>query len=611
MEFWNEPVPALARKNSLLSLLFFYALLGLSALALAQTPKALGNFDGPAELPRVSVKTALADTPAPGKQIVIKSGDDLQSALDNASCGDTIKLEAAATFSGHFHLPNKSCDDAHWIIIRTAAPDGTLPPEGTRISPCYAGVSSLPGRPAFHCASANNVMAKLAFPGRGGNGPIYFSEGANHYRFIGVEITRDPSTASITALAAPDGQVAADHIIFDRVWMHGNAQDETRRGLFLSGTTYMAVVDSYFSDFHCIAREGSCTDSQTISGAGGDLPMGPFKIVNNFLEASGENILFGGTRATKTPTDIVIRHNHLFKPLIWKKDQPGFVGGPKGNPFIVKNLFELKNAQRVLFEGNILENNWGGFSQTGFAVVLTPRNQYNDAAHSNLCPLCLVADITIRNCFIAHVASGFQVANMPNPDGTTSSGGERYSIHSLVIDDMDGEKYEGFGAFMLLISNRPVLKDVRIEHVTAVSSRVLFNMGIKQGHAQNFVFVNNLVGANGKQITSTGGGPENCVFQPDKVQPLNILKDCFDSYTVTNNAIVNGYGLWPPGNFSPRTIGSIDFAKGGQGIEAYRLCREKNPSCKNVSKYVDAGTDHKDLGADIEAILSATRGVAD
>jgi hypothetical protein len=82
--------------------------------------------------------------------------------------------------------------------------------------------------------------------------------------------------------------------------------------------------------------------------------MGPFKIVNNFLEAAGETIIFGGGRATATPTDIEIRRNHMFKPMTWMKGQPGFVGGVDGSPFIVKNLFELKNAQRVLLEGNIL-----------------------------------------------------------------------------------------------------------------------------------------------------------------------------------------------------------------------------------------------------------------
>ena len=209
---------------------------------------------------------------------------------------------------------------------------------------------------------------------KGGSGPILLEPGANHYRLIGLEVTRAASPAVVYNLIGPD-KGAADHIIFDRMWIHGTAHDETVRGIMLSHLRYVAVVDSYFSDFHCVAKTGACTDSQAIAGGLGDDPMGPFKIVNNFLEAAGECIMMGGGEATVTPADIEIRHNHMFKPLIWMKGQPGFVGGVDGSPFIVKNFFELKNAQRVLFEGNLLENNWGGFSQTGFAILLAPKNQ--------------------------------------------------------------------------------------------------------------------------------------------------------------------------------------------------------------------------------------------
>jgi hypothetical protein len=44
------------------------------------------------------------------------------------------------------------------------------------------------------------------------------------------------------------------------------------------------------------------------------------------------------------------------------------VGGANGKPFIVKNLFELKNAQRVLVDSNIMEVHLGWFlGQVGFA----------------------------------------------------------------------------------------------------------------------------------------------------------------------------------------------------------------------------------------------------
>ncbi len=592
-----------AQCSVLLALVFIGVVLPLHLsagdLIAGQDPAGKGDFDGPAELPRVYVKTSLADTPAPGKVHLLKSDANLQAALNDAACGDTIELEAGATFTGHFVLPKKPCDDQHWIILRTSAPDQALPVEGTRITPCYAGVPSLPGRPEFHCSSTNNVMAKITFAGNSGSGPVFFGDGANHYRFVGIEITRESPGASIVALAGPQDDAAADHIIFDRVWMHGTEHDETRRGLFLRGTTYIAVVDSFLSDFHCEAGEGACTDSQAIGGGGGDIPNGFYKIVNNFLEASGENILFGGGKATVTPTDIEIRRNYLFKPIIWMRGQPGFVGGTSGRPFIVKNTFELKNAQRVLFEGNILENNWGGFSQSGFPIVLTPKNP-NDS-----CPLCRVTDVTIRNCKIAHVGGGFGIGNVPADSGSTAAAGERYSIHDVLLEDIDGKKYNGPGAFMVLISNTPPLKDVKIDHVTSLSSRVFLSMGVKNGKLQNFTFTNNLIGFDEKQIATTGGGAANCVFQPDRQSPAGVLKNCVVSLTFTNNVIINGFGAWPPGNFFPKDVKAVGFAEAREP----RLCKAKNDACRGPSKYAAAGTDGKDIGADIELINTSTKGV--
>ena len=339
------------------------------------------------------------------------------------------------------------------------------------------------------------------------------------------------------------------------------------------------------------------------------MPGGPYKIVNNFLEAAGENIIFGGGAATLTPADIEIRHNYLFKPFTWMQGQPGFVGGESGNPFIVKNSFELKNAQRVLFEGNVLENSWGGFSQTGFSILLTPKNQNNGNGHDNLCPLCRVTDVTIRYCKIAHVGSAFQIANVPADGGAIATAGERYSIHDIVIDDIDGKKYAGFGAFMVLLSYRPALKDVRMDHITAISPRVFLNLGVIGEKIQNFIFTNNLVGASEKQISSSGGGPANCAFQPDRRSPESVLKDCANPVTFAHNAIINGFGGWPPDNFFPKNADAVGFAKAKDGPGEFRLCKAKDALCKGPSKYASAGSDQKDVGADIDLIDAATKGV--
>jgi hypothetical protein len=571
--------------------------------------KVTGNtssFDGPAELPRVYIQSALAHTPAPGSTIEVKAGGDFQNALNSAQCGDTIALQAGAVFSGSFIVPAKNCDGAHWIIVRTSAPDSSLPPEGTRISPCYAGVASLPWRPPFQCAVTANIMAKIESP-KAAAGPLVLQDGASYYRFIGLEITRTPHTGVVYNLVSHQRQGAADHVIFDRTWLHGTAQDETTRGIMLSGTRYGAVVDSYFSDFHCVAKTGACGDSQAVAGGVGDLAQGPYKIVNNFLEAAGECILLGGDEATTTPTDIEIRHNHMFKPMNWMQGQPGFVGGVDGNPFIVKNLFELKNAQRVLLEGNILEDNWGGFSQAGAAVLLTPKNQA--IGTMNVCPICQVTDVTIRYVTISHAAGALVLANGLSTNGGVPLAGERYSIHDLIADDIDATKYNGTGFFAQVSMGKraPVLQNVTINHVTAIQPGVMLYLGDDislNPVMSNFVFTNNIANAGPSPTETIGGGPTNCAYNST---PVISLESCFQPYTFSHNAIIASLpnrppGKFPAGNFFPATAAAVQFVNYNRGNGGhYQLM--------NTSPYRNAGTDGKDLGADVEAIQAAVAGV--
>lgn len=557
-----------------------------------------GSFDGPAELPRVHVKSSLADTAAPGKVKMVGAKDDLQRALNDAVCGETLKLEAGAVFSGHFMMPQKQCDAGHWIIVRTAAPDSALPPEGTRLTPCYAGIASLPGRPAYPCTAAKNVLAKIEHP-RKGRGPIEFAPGANHYRFLGLEITRSDSTDSVSNLVTVEGRSTADHLVFDRDWIHGTAQSETTRGIGLGGSTDVAVVDSYFSDFHCIAKTGTCTDAQAVGGGLGSSPMGPYKLENNFLEASGEDVMFGGGFATSAPHDIEIRRNHLFRPMTWMPGDPGFVGSADGHPFIVKNIFELKNAERVLFEDNVLENCWGGFSQEGYAILLTPRNQEPD-----LCPECRVVDVTIRNSRIRNVGAGFQIANGRNGSGKYAKDGGRYSLHNILIENLDGQRFQGHGVLFEILSTLVTLHDVSIDHVTAQANRALFLMGARVSEPKmvNFTLTNSLLGAGKQQILLTGGGQENCAFRPEVQGPAGVFKSCFTSATVAGNVIIGGSNKWPEKNFLVKNAGDVGFrAADKEQVSDYRLHAS--------SRYKNAGTDHKDVGADIDAIEAATRDV--
>ena len=568
---------------------------------------ASSHYDGPAELPRATVPSAMADTPAPGSIITVNAGDDLQSALTSAQCGDVIELQAGATFSGRFIVPAKSCNINHWIIIRTSAPDSALPAEGHRATPCYAGVASLVGRPQYACSNPQNVMAKVQIQ-TSGDGPFRLAPGANYYRFIGLEVTRPAGTPGSARLLS--GKGTADHIVVDRSWLHGAPQDETRNGINMSGMTNVAVVDSYFSDFHCIALTGSCIDSHAMAGGNSNTQDGPFKIENNFIEASGEGILFGGGRATFTPSDIEIRDNHFWKPWQWMKGNPNFIGGPDGNPFIVKNHLELKNAARVLVEANLMENSWGGFAETGDGIVIAPKNQHTPTG--NVCPLCQVTDITVRYVHVAHAGAGMQLATDISGNGKNGGAalaGTRWSIHDVVLDDLS-KKYLGGGSAFEIMNSWPQnpLNTVTINHVTAFpdSQSHMIIMGNVYANAQMYglVFTNNIVITGRYPVWNTGGGQSSCAFSN---VPITSIANCFTSSTFRNNALVAPPpafppSAWPAENMFPQSMSDVEFmnCKDGNGGN-YKL--------RSTSPYKYMGTDGKDLGADIVRLNQALANV--
>ncbi|HEY0546539.1 MAG TPA: hypothetical protein VGC91_14265, partial [Pyrinomonadaceae bacterium] len=69
--------------------------------------------------------------------IEVKKGQDLQSAINVAQPGDTIVLEAGASFPGPITLPNKA--GAAFITIQSSAL-ASLPPAGQRVSPSHAAL---------------------------------------------------------------------------------------------------------------------------------------------------------------------------------------------------------------------------------------------------------------------------------------------------------------------------------------------------------------------------------------------------------------------------------------------------------------------------------------
>jgi hypothetical protein len=430
----------------------------------------------------------------------------------------------------------------------------------------------------------------------------------DHYRFIGLEWMPDPE-AHVYDLITTEG---ADHLIFDRNWLHGAEGVELAKGIVLfHGTRSIAVISSYLNGFKCVSRTGACTDASAIGGGNGDVPISTLKIFNNFIEASGENILFGGAKSEINPTDIEIRRNHLYKPLSWKEGEPGYAPATGGNPFIVKNHFELKSGIRVLFEANLLENSWGGFSQTGFSILLTPKSQ------GNHCPKCEVSDVTLRYNRIRNVAGVIQIANAFSKEGGSTAGGGRYSIHELLADSLHGEDWKGQGTFAIIVSRVPVLHDVSFDHITAFVSGPLFYVGNRfeggkgDEKISNFSVTNSIFMSEGRRLpfSSIGGGQANCAHNAQRAGAEAVLDACFVNYKFEKNLIIGEKGGWPKGTIvvSAKAAGIRDLENGT--AKNARLCHANMAGCGQASPGASAGTDGKDIGADVDAIDAAIAGV--
>jgi hypothetical protein len=286
--------------------------------------------------------------------------------------------------------------------------------------------------------------------------------------------------------------------------------------------------------------------------------------------------------------------------------QSGFVGGADGNPFMVKNLFELKNAQRVLLEGNIMEYSWGGFSQSGYGILITPVNQPTSAGN-NVCPVCQVTDVTLRYNTISHVASGLQIASvLSEPGQSPVLDGERFSIHDITIDDINPKLYNGDGRFAMIFTQapNPVLQNISINHVTAFATDLLWVSGAMSPKMSNISLTNSILSVGIYPVWSANGKPADCGrFDV----PLTTMNNCFSPYSFVKNALIGSSSdfppsQWPAGNFFPASASAVQFVNYNNGNGG-------NYQLLSTSPYHNAATDGKDLGADVSAIVSKTTGV--
>src|SRR5260370_8859137 len=116
---------------------------------------------------------------------------------------------------------------------------------------------------------------------------------------------------------------------------------------------------------------------------------------------------------------------------------------PRSTLFPYTTLFRSKNAQRVLVDGNIFENNWLQ-AQNGYAILFTVRNQDGTA------PWSVVQDVTFTRNIVRHTASGANILGQDNnfPSQQTN----RILIKGNLFDDVDATRRGGDGRLYQVLS---------------------------------------------------------------------------------------------------------------------------------------------------------------
>ncbi len=484
-------------------------------------------------------------SPSAAQTTTVAPGGDLQAALDRARAGDTLLLAPGATYTGNFVLPARAGDA--FINLRTA-PDARHPQPGQRVLPVH-----------------EPRLAKLKSPN---NQPaLRTAPGAHHWR---VQLVDFPGTLTgagdIVALGDGSAEQSSlsgvpHDLILDRCYIHGDVARGQKRGIALNSAS-TTITGSYVSEIKLAGQ-----DSQAIASWNGP---GPYTIENNYLEAAGENVLFGGADPAipgLVAQDVVVRGNLLSKPVAWR------TAG-----WQVKNLFELKNARRVLVEANVMEYAWLD-AQVGYAILLTPRNQDGRA------PWSVVEDVTIRRNVIRHAGGALTITgeDSNHPSGST----RRVSVTENLIYGIDAAAWGGSGAF-LLIGDEP--SDITIAHNTvSQSGNIVMAFGgtrTAPRPVRGFVFENNLIAHNAFGVIGS-----------DQAIGAGTLAAYFPDAVFRGNTIGGGdASRYPAGNqFISRAAFEASFVAPARGD--YRLTA--------ASPARGAGSDRRDAGADIRALALA------
>jgi hypothetical protein len=242
------------------------------------------------------------------------------------------------------------------------------------------------------------------------------------------------------------------------------------------------------------------------------------------------------------PSDIEIRRNYFVTPPEWK------------GKWTKKNLFELKAAQRVLVEGNVLDGSWSD-GQIGEAFVLKVANQ------NGRCTWCATRDVTIRYNIIRNAGAAFII--MGQQGGSPNSVGERLNrllIEHNVAENINVAPYNGSGRMISVMQNVQNMT-IRNNTLSAPGSMSHFLLLADIPAGTNFDFRNNVVthGTYGLFSSKFGVGEKS-------------LAGFNGSVTFQNNIIIgNSRKEYPQATFVPTLAAALQRAAGANQAQVQSL----------------------------------------
>jgi hypothetical protein len=435
--------------------------------------------------------------------INVAAGANLQTVIDSAPAGAVLRLPDAAQYS-------------QIVIGKPLSIEST----GTRVVTAAPGIQFQVGA---------KISTAIADPA------VYVKPGTTGVHFKGVEISAAGFVYDIVRLGAssndqPTLQNTLDkvpsNISFENVWIHGATDQDSQRGIAANAAN-LSVTNSRIDEIH--ARGA---DSQAICAWNGP---GPFHILNNHLEASGENVLFGGfdpSIPNLIPSDIEIRNNYFFKPLRWKVGDPSYTG----IHWSVKNLLEIKMGRNVVIDGNTMENSWGD-AQIGYGVLFTVRNQDGKA------PWAILENIQFTNNIVKNTEQGIQLLGKDSPNISQQSTGLLISNNS----------FTGIKNWFLVVAG---YNNVTVEHNTHLQGG---NFIVATGQPSlNFIYRNNATLRTSASFGIKGDGTE---------EGTSTINAYFPSAVIAGNVIAGALDrIYPVGNFFPVDLSGLPNFKGTDGL---------------------------------------------